>query len=65
MSEKRPTTKGVQVHFPRPDFNKVEDWRRGQREIPSLAAAVRALVALGIEASAADGKRLAAKDSAA
>jgi len=58
--------RGVQVQFHKPDFDRLEAYRRSQPIIPTMAATVRGLVLLGLKASAATpAKRPSAKDQAA
>lgn len=45
--------KTVNVNFRRADYERIEDWRRAQPEIPSLAATVRAFALKGLKAAAA------------
>jgi hypothetical protein len=52
MPEKR-ILKGVQVQFQGPDFVRLETYRKSQPIIPTMAATVRGLVLLGLQA--ADG----------
>jgi hypothetical protein len=62
MSEKR----SVNAHFPESEFERMQNWRRAQADLPPLAEAVRTLVDLGLKASAeVDQKRPSAKDSVA
>jgi hypothetical protein len=46
--------KTVNVNFRRADYERIEDWRRAQPEIPSLAASVRAFALQGLKAATAD-----------
>jgi hypothetical protein len=39
------------TRFPRAEFDAVENWRRAQRKIPSLAETLRLLVRRGLAAS--------------
>ncbi len=50
MSEKRPD-RATQSRFPWAEFEQIENWRRAQPQIPSISAAVRTLVNLGLRAS--------------
>ena len=62
MSEER-ILKGVQVQFHKPDFDRLESYRRSQPIIPTMAATVRGLVLLGLVASSErNRKRLSAKE---
>ena len=59
--------KTVNVNFRRADYERIEDWRRAQPEIPSLAASVRAFALQGLKAAATDAppaKRRSASDDA-
>jgi hypothetical protein len=44
--------KTIQVTFRRTDYERIENWRRAQPEIPTLAATVRAFTLQGIKAAA-------------
>ena len=63
MSE-LPVLKGVQVQFHQPDLERLEPFRRSQPIKPTMAATVRGLVRLGLDASS-DRMRPSSKDTAA
>jgi hypothetical protein len=52
MSEKR-ILKGVQVQFQGPDLVRLEAYRNSQPIVPAMAATVRGLVRIGLEALSA------------
>lgn len=41
--------KTINVNFRRADYERIEDWRRAQPEIPTLAATIRAFVIQGLD----------------
>jgi hypothetical protein len=61
MSE-LPVLKGVQVQFHQPDLERLEAFRRSQPIKPTMAATVRGLVRLGLDASSV-AKRSPAKNT--
>jgi hypothetical protein len=50
MSENR-ILKGIQVQFEGPDLVRLENYRKAQPTIPSMAATVRGLVRIGLKAA--------------
>jgi hypothetical protein len=57
--------RGVQVQFYKPDFDRLETYRKSQPIIPTMAATVRGLVLLGLKAATAGTKLPSSKDIAA
>jgi hypothetical protein len=52
MSEK----KGIQVKFDDPDYDRLENYRRSQPVIPTMAATVRTLVLFALKAASDDAR---------
>jgi hypothetical protein len=64
MAQKTAAT-AIQARFPRPEFELLENWRRGQPRIPPLSEAVRTLVLRGLGASEAEQQSSTTKGQAA
>ena len=50
-------SQAIQGRFTDPDVEQIDDWRRGQRSIPSRADALRTLVKRGLEREKRAAKR--------
>lgn len=49
MSDQTEDTRAVQARFSAAEFQLIDDWRRAQPIIPTVAESVRTLVRLGLQ----------------